>query len=102
MPRSQTMRDPIHQPIRDEGYLEYLRHQPCVACMASAPSEPHHLEQGKVGKKADDWSGVSLCHTCHRIYHDQGQRTLEKRHNVNLWRQSHRQLRRYHKQKQDQ
>jgi len=81
--------------IRDEGYLGYLRRQPCVACLDSAPSDPHHLEQGKIGGKGDDWTAVPLCRRCHRTYHDKGQDALETMHRVNLWKQAHRHLRRY-------
>jgi len=80
---------------RDEDYLDYVRHQPCVACLDSAPSDPHHLKQGRVGGKGSDWAAVPLCRQCHRMYHDKGQDALEEKHRVNLWRQAHKHLRRY-------
>ena len=94
------MPDPVSHTIRDEGYLDYLRRQPCAVCNDSAPSDPHHLDSGVMGSKGDDWTCVPLCREHHREYHDHGERHMHEHYPVNLWEESHRHLRRYHKEKQ--
>jgi len=81
--------------IRDEQYLDYIRAQPCAVCAAPAPNDPHHLDSGVMGSKGDDWTCVPLCRTHHREYHDHGEAHVEREHRVDLWRHSHRLLRRY-------
>jgi hypothetical protein len=83
--------------IRDENYLGYVRDIPCLVCAAPPPSDPHHLDSGVTGSKGDDWTCVPLCRKHHREYHSVGERKMEDRYPVNLWKCAHRILRRYHK-----
>jgi len=89
------MSDPVSQTVRDEAFLAFVRERPCVVCGDSAPSDPHHLDSGVMGSKGDDWTCVPLCRRHHREYHDQGERWMRKQYSVDLWKESHRLLRRY-------
>ena len=90
-----TRRFPIMpSTVRDEDFLNYIRDQPCAVCMET-PSDPHHLDSGVMGSKGDDWTAVPLCRQHHREYHDHGERHMRAEYGVDLWKESHRHLRRY-------
>lgn len=64
--------------VRDNGFLAFLRRQPCVVCQAPAPNDAAHLrmaspERGKqptgMQVKPSDRFAVSLCRTCHSTQH---------------------------------
>lgn len=63
---------------RDNGYLAFLRRQPCVTCQAPAPNDAAHLrmaspERGKTSTgmqvKPSDRFAAPLCRTCHATQH---------------------------------
>ncbi len=63
---------------RDNGFLAFLRRQPCVTCGAAAPNDAAHLRMAcrEVGKpstgmqvKPSDRFAVPLCRTCHTTQH---------------------------------
>ena len=63
---------------RDNGYLAFLRRQPCVTCGAHAPNDAAHIRMAcrEIGKpstgmqvKPSDQYAVSLCRTCHTTQH---------------------------------
>lgn len=85
------MSDPHRE--TDEGFLEYTRQKKCAVCLSPAPNDPHHLTSRGAG--GSDLTAIPLCRDCHREYHAVGQKHFEKRHNVTLWKQAHRHLRRY-------
>lgn len=62
--------------VRDNGYLAYLRRQPCVACHRVPPCDPAHIRTHKrgelptgLGRKPDDRRATSLCRACHDRQH---------------------------------
>lgn len=63
---------------RDNGYLAFLRRQPCACCGAPAPSDAAHIrmaspERGKkptgMQVKPSDRFAVPLSRTCHTVQH---------------------------------
>lgn len=67
---------------RNNGYLAFLRRQPCVVCKSPAPSDPAHIRMGcrERGKtptgmqvKPSDQYATSLCRTCHTVQHSMGE-----------------------------
>lgn len=63
---------------RNNGYLAFLRRQPCAVCRASAPNDAAHLrmaspERGKrptgMQVKPSDRFAVPLCRACHTTQH---------------------------------
>lgn len=50
----------------------WLVRQPCCVCgsVSQDGNHQHHTRNGGKGRKADADTLVSLCHTCHRLYHD--------------------------------
>lgn len=64
---------------RDNGYLAFLRRQPCACCGRAAPSDAAHIrmaspERGKLPTgmqvKPSDRFAVPLNRSCHRIQHN--------------------------------
>jgi len=84
----------------NEAYLEYIRNEPCLVCLAPPPSDPHHLLSGVVGGKGPDESAVPLCRQHHREYHDIGHAAFEQEHGMarkrGLWHYAWRYYYRYH------
>lgn len=73
-PRQRRSRDssllfPKSRPERDEAYLAFVRDNPCCACAAPGPSDPHHYGPRGVGQKTDDYRTVPLCRRCHDEFH---------------------------------
>jgi len=56
-------------PARSEPYLRFVRQQPCCACSAPGPSDPHHFGRRGMGQKTDDYRTVPLCRRCHDRWH---------------------------------
>lgn len=63
--------------VRDNGYLQFLRRQPCLNCRTT-PCDAAHIRfvppgsgWRHVGKaeKPDDARAVSLCRACHTLQH---------------------------------
>lgn len=64
--------------VRDNGYLQFIRRQPCTCCKAAAPNDAAHLRMAspRHGKqstgmqvKPSDRFAVPLCRTCHTTQH---------------------------------
>lgn len=53
-----------------KAFISWVRLQPCIACGASAPSEPHHFGKSGMGLKCSDYLTVPLCTIHHRHWHD--------------------------------
>lgn len=62
----------VKSPLRDAGYLAWVRTLPCGFCRAARPSEAHHVVPsggGRMGKKTDDDRTVPVCRVCHSRIH---------------------------------
>ncbi|MDB5445664.1 MAG: hypothetical protein JWQ97_981 [Phenylobacterium sp.] len=75
--------------VRDNGYLAYLRRQPCEACGAGHRVEAAHIRSGYAEAgwpptgmqvKPSDFRALSLCASCHREGPD-----AQHRGNERLW-----------------
>lgn len=74
---------PKQRRITDEGYLDFVREQPCVVT-GQTPAEPHHLIP--VGRGGPDYTAIPLT----RQMHDEAQgrtEAFEREYGVNLWRE---------------
>ena len=63
---------PKHKTYRNSEYLDYVRWHPCLFCGKPAPNEAHHVSLGDAGfgLKSSDLGCIPLCHTHHRLYHE--------------------------------
>lgn len=57
---------------RSAAFLEFVRSQPCVGCMAPPRNDAHHWGARGVGIKTEDYRTVPLCRMCHQTFHQQG------------------------------
>lgn len=55
--------------IRDDDYLEFIRHKDCLWCGDPGPNDPHHVGvHGDItGGKVTDFNTVPLCRKCHNL-----------------------------------
>jgi len=75
--------------MRDLDYYNWTQAQRCCACQAPPPSDPHHLESGKMGGKKSDLWLVPLCRIHHTELHATTQRKFEKAWRIkSLYRQA--------------
>lgn len=51
--------------FKDEGWLEMVRDEPCIACGAPGPSDPHHVFGSHGSLKTSDLGTIPLCRGCH-------------------------------------
>lgn len=57
------------RPLRDEGFLDFVRARPCCVCASPPPSHPHHFGPRGMGQKTDDLRVVALCPEHHEEWH---------------------------------
>ena len=74
-------------------YLEHVRQLGCTVC-GVRPNRPHHLVS--VGSGGDDLTALPLCDDHHNFggdsIHNLGDRLFNERHNVDVWKDAHRNL----------
>jgi len=52
---------------KEQRHMHLVKELPCCLCGASAPSEAHHILEGRIpGRKAHDFCTIPLCVDCHR------------------------------------
>jgi len=86
------MTDRAPQRQTDEDYVDWIRDQPCLVCRRPG-SDPAHLDTR--GSGGSDLTCVPLCRRHHREQEDNPLSKFEDEYHINLWRCSHRLLRRY-------
>ena len=48
-------------------HIGRVKSLPCSLCGASAPSDAHHILEGRIqGRKSDDFVTIPLCKSCHQ------------------------------------
>ena len=48
-------------------HIELIKSMPCCLCGASAPSDAHHILEGRIkGRRAHDFCTIPLCKDCHQ------------------------------------
>jgi len=75
--------------VTDEDYLDFLRGQHCIVCMAPA-DDPHHLKSRGAG--GSDYTAVPLCRGHHRELHAMPDADFEDEYHLDLWREAVRHL----------
>jgi hypothetical protein len=64
------------QPVRDAGYLRFIRGLPCSCCESQRGIEAAHMGPHGMGQKSSDLSAIPLCRKHHRTgadsYHELG------------------------------
>jgi len=71
---------PKHKREIDEGYLEYIRQQPCLVTYQTA--EPHHtVSRGSFGS---DYLTVPLSRKHHTECHQIGKNTFQKKYGIDF------------------
>lgn len=63
-------------PASDDGYLDFIRSQPCAWCGKRGCTEPHHWDSKRgTAQKVSDYFTVPLCGPagCHEAWHRNGE-----------------------------
>ena len=73
-------------------YIEYIKEQRCLVCFRDLVDADHLKAIGMGGNRKKPnykhYTCVPLCRTHHRERHDLGIQSFEKKHNINLWKES--------------
>ena len=76
------------KPIRNLGYLKWIRTLPCAVCRTTRGVEAAHTGPHGLGQKSSDLSAIPLCARHHRTgpdsYHKLGPRKFAEVHRLNL------------------
>ena len=52
---------------KERRHMQMVKELPCCLCGASAPSDVHHILDGRIpGRKAHDFCTIPLCKSCHQ------------------------------------
>lgn len=70
-------------------HMQLVKEQPCCLCGASAPSDAHHILDGRIpGRKAHDFCTIPLCRDCHTgrfgLHGDKTMLKIMKQNELNL------------------
>jgi hypothetical protein len=76
------------KPIRNPGYLEWIRSLPCSVCRTTRFVEAAHTGPHGISQKSSDLSAIPLCARHHRTeddsYHKLGPRKFAEVHQLNI------------------
>jgi hypothetical protein len=76
------------KPVRNPGYLRWIRSLPCVACRTTYAVEAAHTGPHGLGQKSSDLSAIPLCGKHHRTgddsYHRLGPRRFAEVHRLDI------------------
>ena len=76
------------QPVRNAGYLQWIRTLPCAVCRTIRAVEAAHTGPHGIGQKSSDLSAIPLCARHHRTgddsYHKLGPRKFAEVHRLNV------------------
>ena len=77
------------KPIRNPGYLQWIRTLPCSVCRTTPAVEAAHTGPHGLSQKSSDLCAISLCVRHHRTgddsYHKLGPRKFAEVHQLNIW-----------------
>lgn len=70
-------------------HIERVKSMPCCLCGASAPSDAHHILEGRIpGRRSHDFCTIPLCKSCHQspigIHGDKSMLKIMKQNELNL------------------
>jgi hypothetical protein len=76
------------KPVRNPGYLRWIRTLPCSVCRATRAVEAAHTGPHGLGQKSSDLSAIPLCARHHRTgddsYHKLGPGKFAEVHRLNI------------------
>lgn len=76
------------KPVRNPGYLRWIRSLPCVVCRTTYAVEAAHTGPHGLGQKSSDLSAIPLCGKHHRTrddsYHRLGPRRFAEAHQLDI------------------
>ena len=76
------------KPVRNPGYLRWIRTLPCAVCRSTRAVEAAHTGPHGMGQKSSDLSVIPLCAQHHRTgndsYHKLGPRRFAEVHQLNV------------------
>lgn len=76
------------KPVRNPGYLEWIRTLPCSVCRTTRGIEAAHTGPHGLGQKSSDLSAIPLCTRHHRTgedsYHKLGPQKFAAVHRLNI------------------
>ena len=76
------------KPVRNPGYLRWIRSLPCVVCRTTYAVEAAHTGPHGLGQKSSDLSAIPLCGKHHRTrddsYHRLGPRRFAEVHHLDI------------------
>ena len=76
------------KPVRNPGYLRWIRSLPCAVCRTTRAVEAAHTGPHGLGQKSSDLSAIPLCGRHHRTgddsYHRLGPRRFAEVHLLNI------------------
>ena len=76
------------QPVRNAGYLQWIRTLPCAVCRTIRAVEAAHTGPHGIGQKSSDLSAIPLCARHHRTgddsYHKLGPRKFAEVHQLDI------------------
>lgn len=70
---------PKRKTKRNANYLDWIRTLSCSRCNTVGPCEAAHVRingDGGTSLKPSDYRAVPLCHHCHQLQHNNGERTF--------------------------
>ena len=51
---------------KERRHMQMVKELPCCLCGASAPSDAHHILEGRIpGRRAHDFCTIPVCKDCH-------------------------------------
>ena len=76
------------KPVRNPGYLQWIRTLPCSVCRTTRAVEAAHTGPHGLSQKSSDLSAIPLCVRHHRTgddsYHKLGPRKFAEVHQLNI------------------
>jgi hypothetical protein len=76
------------KPVRNPGYLQWIRTLPCAVCRTTRQIEAAHTGPHGISQKSSDLSAIPLCARHHRTgydsYHKLGPRKFAEMHQLNI------------------
>ena len=76
------------EPVRNPGYLQWIRTLPCSVCRTRRAVEAAHTGPHGLSQKSSDLSAIPLCGRYHRTgddsYHKLGPRKFAEAHRLNI------------------
>ena len=74
------------KPVRNPGYLQWIRTLPCAVCRTTRQIEAAHTGPHGISQKSSDLSAIPLCARHHRTgydsYHKLGPRKFAEMHQI--------------------